>query len=119
MVFVGYTADFLMWMLAEWQITFETWPARIVMLAVAVLLICIGDALYFGRYGDVPLQCGWIHCRGVDKRKIAIPNCKDCAGLYLRVCRFYFWDADGYPVEDYWDRNSDFGVRNRSAHPVL
>ncbi len=46
MVFVGYTADFLMWILEKWQITFETWPVRIMMLAAAVFLICIGDALY-------------------------------------------------------------------------
>ena len=46
MIFVGYTADFIMWLLAKLQITFETWPIRIVLLIFAALLICIGDALY-------------------------------------------------------------------------
>lgn len=46
MVFVGYTADFVMWILAKYQITFDTWIVRIILLAAAVLLICIGDALY-------------------------------------------------------------------------
>ena len=46
MVFVGYTADFLMWLLAKWQIGFASWPARIAVLAAAVILICAGDALY-------------------------------------------------------------------------
>ncbi|MCX4320814.1 MAG: hypothetical protein OSJ44_14010 [Lachnospiraceae bacterium] len=46
MVFVGYTADFLMWTLERWQITFDAWPIRIFVLAAAVLLICVGDALY-------------------------------------------------------------------------
>lgn len=46
MVFVGYTADFMMGLLEKWQIAFDTLPARIVLLAAAVLLLCIGDALY-------------------------------------------------------------------------
>ncbi len=46
MVFVGYTADFVMWLMAKWQITFHTLPIRIMILVIAVLLICIGDALY-------------------------------------------------------------------------
>lgn len=46
MVFVGYTADFIMWLLAKFQITFGTWPVRILLLIFAALLICIGDALY-------------------------------------------------------------------------
>lgn len=46
MVFVGYTADFVMWLMAGTQIAFDSWLIRIPMLSVAVLLICIGDALY-------------------------------------------------------------------------
>lgn len=46
MVFVGYTADFLIWILTKWRITFGAWPIRVFVLAAAVLLICIGDALY-------------------------------------------------------------------------
>ncbi len=46
MVFVGYTADFIMWLLAKFQITFDTWPVRMLLLIFAALLICIGDALY-------------------------------------------------------------------------
>ena len=46
MVFVGYTADFVMWLLAKYQIALDTWPLRIFLLIAAVLLICIGDALY-------------------------------------------------------------------------
>lgn len=46
MVFVGYTADFLMWVLAQWRISFDTVLSRAFLLAVAVVLICIGDALY-------------------------------------------------------------------------
>ncbi len=46
MVFVGYTADFIMWILAKLQITFAIWPSRIALLIFAALLICIGDALY-------------------------------------------------------------------------
>lgn len=46
MVFVGYTADFLMWVLAQWRISFDTVFARVLVLAIAVVLICIGDALY-------------------------------------------------------------------------
>ena len=46
MVFVGYTADFVMWLVAKLGITFATTPVRIAVLAVAALLICVGDALY-------------------------------------------------------------------------
>lgn len=46
MVFVGYTADFMMWLMAKLGITFSTIPVRIAVLAVAALLICVGDALY-------------------------------------------------------------------------
>lgn len=46
MVFVGYTADFLMWLLGRWQISFDTVFVRLVVMAFAVLLICVGDALY-------------------------------------------------------------------------
>ena len=60
MVFVGYTADFIMWLLAKFQITFDTWPIRILLLIFAALLICIGDALYISAdmgmslYDDFP-----------------------------------------------------------------
>ena len=46
MVFVGYTADFVMWLVAKLGITFAGIPVRIAVLAVAALLICVGDALY-------------------------------------------------------------------------
>lgn len=46
MVFVGYTADFMMWLMAKLGITFAAIPVRIAVLAVAALLICVGDALY-------------------------------------------------------------------------
>lgn len=46
MVFVGYTADFLMWVMAKWQISFDTMVLRVTVLAAAVILMCIGDALY-------------------------------------------------------------------------
>lgn len=46
MVFVGYTADFMMWLMAKLGITFSTIPVRIAVLAIAALLICVGDALY-------------------------------------------------------------------------
>ena len=46
MIFVGYTADFLIWLLVKWQITFDTVTVRAAFLLIAVLLICIGDALY-------------------------------------------------------------------------
>lgn len=46
MIFVGYTADLIMWLLAKWQIAFDALPARIILLAAAVLFLCIGDALY-------------------------------------------------------------------------
>lgn len=46
MVFVGYTADFLIWLLAKWQIAFLAWSSRMIVLAASVLLLCIGDALY-------------------------------------------------------------------------
>lgn len=46
MVFVGYTADFAMWLIAKLGITFAGILVRIAVLAVAALLICVGDALY-------------------------------------------------------------------------
>lgn len=46
MVFVGYTADFLMWALDQCRISFDTVFSRALVLAFAVILICIGDALY-------------------------------------------------------------------------
>lgn len=46
MVFVGYTADFLMWLLGKLGITFSGLPVRLGVLAVAALLLCAGDALY-------------------------------------------------------------------------
>ena len=46
MVFVGYTADFVMWLLGRLDITFDSIPIRIAVLALASLLICVGDALY-------------------------------------------------------------------------
>ena len=46
MVFVGYTADFVMWLVAKLGITFAGIPVRIAVLAAAALLICVGDALY-------------------------------------------------------------------------
>lgn len=46
MVFVGYTADFVMWLMAKLGIPFAGIPVRIAVLAVAALLICVGDALY-------------------------------------------------------------------------
>lgn len=46
MVFVGYTADVLLWILKRGSIAFEAWPIRIVVLAAAVVLICLGVALY-------------------------------------------------------------------------
>ena len=46
MVFVGYTADFVMWLVGRLGVTFAGIPVRIAVLAVAALLICVGDALY-------------------------------------------------------------------------
>lgn len=46
MVFVGYTADFIMWLLAKCPISFSTWSIRLILLIIATFLICIGDALY-------------------------------------------------------------------------
>lgn len=46
MVFVGYTADFLMWLVARLGVSFAALPVRIAALAIAALLICVGDALY-------------------------------------------------------------------------
>ncbi len=46
MIFVGYTADFVMRLLNTWSISFDTMAVRAAVLAAAVLLICIGDALY-------------------------------------------------------------------------
>ena len=39
-------ADFVMWLVAKLGITFAGIPVRIAVLAVAALLICVGDALY-------------------------------------------------------------------------
>lgn len=46
MIFVGYTADFVMWLVGRLGIVFATIPARTAVLAAAALLICAGDALY-------------------------------------------------------------------------
>lgn len=46
MVFVGYTADLLIWSMAKLGIRFASIPVRGAVLAAAALLICVGDALY-------------------------------------------------------------------------
>ncbi|MCI8553939.1 MAG: hypothetical protein HFJ80_03230 [Clostridiales bacterium] len=46
MVFVGYTADFTMWLTVQFGVSFSGIPVRILTLAAAALLICLGDALY-------------------------------------------------------------------------
>lgn len=46
MVFVGYTADLLIWLMAKLGIRFVSIPVRGAVLAAAALLICVGDALY-------------------------------------------------------------------------
>lgn len=46
MIFVGYTADFVMWLTIKWGFTFSSLPVRLVSLAAAALLACIGNALY-------------------------------------------------------------------------
>lgn len=46
MVFVGYTADLLIWLMAKLGIRFASIPVRGAVLAAAALLICVGDALY-------------------------------------------------------------------------
>lgn len=46
MVFVGYTADLLIWLMAKPGIRFASIPVRGAVLAAAALLICVGDALY-------------------------------------------------------------------------
>lgn len=46
MVFVGYTADFVMWLAGALGIPFSSIPVRAAALAAAALLICAGDALY-------------------------------------------------------------------------
>ena len=46
MVFVGYTADFLIWLMGRLGIVFSGLPIRIGMLLVGAVLICAGAALY-------------------------------------------------------------------------
>ncbi len=72
MVFVGYTADFVMWLMARWQITFGTITVRLLMLSVAVLLICIGDALYISAdMGMSPYDAAGYIVEAVTKRKLS------------------------------------------------
>lgn len=71
MIFVGYTADFVMWILAKWQITFDTLPARMVLLAAAVFLLCMGDALYISAdMGMSPYDAAGYIVEAVTRGKI-------------------------------------------------
>lgn len=72
MVFVGYTADFVMWVFAKQQITFTTWPVRILLLAAAVLFICVGDALYISAdMGMSPYDAAGYIVEDLTKGKIS------------------------------------------------
>lgn len=72
MVFVGYTADFLMWILAKWHITFDTRYIRMIVLVVAVLLIGIGDALYISaNMGMSPYDAVGYLVEPLTKRKVS------------------------------------------------
>ena len=55
MVFVGYTADFVMWLFGRLDITFDSIPIRIAVLALASLLICLETPC------TSPLTWGWRH----------------------------------------------------------
>lgn len=71
MIFVGYTADFIMWILAKFQITFDKWPVRIALLIFAALLICIGDALYISAdMGMAPYDAAGYIVETLTKGKI-------------------------------------------------
>lgn len=71
MVFVGYTADFVMWLVAELGIAFATIPIRIAVLAVAALLICVGDALYISAdMGMAPYDAAGYVVQTLTKEKI-------------------------------------------------
>lgn len=71
MIFVGYTADFMMGLLAKWQIVFDTLPSRIILLAAAVLLLCMGDALYIsGDMGMSPYDAAGYIVEAATKGKI-------------------------------------------------
>ena len=71
MVFVGYTADFVMWILAKQQVAFTTWPVRILLLAAAVLLLCVGDALYISAdMGMSPYDAAGYIVEALTKEKV-------------------------------------------------
>ena len=71
MVFVGYTADFTMWLVWKLGITFATIPVRISVLAAAALLICIGDALYISAdMGMAPYDAAGYVVQTLTKEKI-------------------------------------------------
>lgn len=46
MIFVGYTADFTLWILNKCPFSLSSWEIRILLLMTATLFICMGDALY-------------------------------------------------------------------------
>lgn len=71
MVFVGYTADFMMWLVGRLGITFATIPVRIAVLAVAALLICVGDALYISAdMGMAPYDAAGYVVQTLTKEKV-------------------------------------------------
>lgn len=71
MVFVGYTADFIMWLVGKLGITFATVPIRITVLVVAALLICVGDALYISAdMGMAPYDAAGYVVEGLTKGTI-------------------------------------------------
>ena len=71
MVFVGYTADFVMWLFGRLDITFDSIPIRIAVLALASLLICVGDALYISAdMGMAPYDAAGYVMETLTRKKI-------------------------------------------------
>ena len=118
MVFVGYTADFIMWILAKLQITFAIWPSRIALLIFAALLICIGDALYISAdMGMAPYDAaGYI----VEMHtKQTVPVCADHTGYYLCQHWLFYWYEDRHSVENHRNWDSNAGVLYRAVYTVF
>lgn len=71
MVSVGYTADFLMWFLARGQICFDTRFARMIIMAMAVVVMCIGISLYVSAdMGMAPYDALAYIIEGLTKGKL-------------------------------------------------
>ncbi|MDE7245260.1 MAG: hypothetical protein K2O18_14995 [Oscillospiraceae bacterium] len=99
MIFVGYTADLVMWLTAKTEIPFHTFPVRIAALAAAALLICIGDALYISAdMGMSPYDAAGYVAEVLTGEKVPFRFARIILDI-LCVCTAYF---TGVQTEIQW-----------------